>query len=233
MILLVQIITGLFLSIFYVADVSLAYWSISHLMRDVNGGWFIRLTHANGASFMFLCLYAHIGRGIYYGGSSWYRVWCVGVLVFLLLMASAFLGYVLPWGQISYWGATVITKLLKFIPYVGDSLVSWLWGGFHVNYLTLIRFYTLHFVTPFIVTGLVGLHIFFLHQHGSSNPLGVVCAPDKIAFHWYYSIKDVVGFCFLISGLLFVVFFYPYHLAEADNFIPATVLATPPHIVPE
>jgi len=233
LILTVQLLSGLFISMHYCSDVSAAFLSVRILIVDVPGGWFLRLLHANGASFMFLCLYAHIGRGIYYGSASWLRAWCVGVLLFLGVMASAFLGYVLPWGQMSFWGATVITSLLSVFPYVGESIVIWLWGGFSINYGTLIRFYTLHFLLPFLVTGLVGLHLFFLHQHGSSNPLGLKCGPDKVTFHWYYSIKDIFGFCILMSGLLAVVFFFPYYLAEADNFIPADPLVTPLHIVPE
>jgi len=229
----VQVVRGLFLAMHYTCDSSLSFASLSHIVRDVHGGWFLRSVHANGASFFFVALYAHIGRGIYYGSYIYVGVWVVGVLLLLLVMASAFLGYVLPWGQISFWGATVITNLFSTLPYVGSSLVTWLWGGFAVDNPTLTRFFTFHFLIPFAVSALTIIHIFFLHQFGSNNPLGVSSRPDMVPFHWYYSVKDTFGFCVVLRTLLFIVFFYPQVLGEADNFIPANPIITPPHIVPE
>jgi len=229
----IQVLRGLFLAIHYTCDRSFSFASLSHIIRDVNGGWFLRSVHANGASFFFVALYAHIGRGIYYGSYIYIGVWYVGVLLLLLVMASAFLGYVLPWGQIRFWGATVITNLFSAVPYVGGSLVTWLWGGFSVDNPTLTRFFTFHFLLPFAVSALSTIHIFFLHQTGSNNPLGVPSHPDKVPFHWYYSIKDAFGFCALVSALLIFVFFFPLLLGEAENFIAANPLVTPPHIVPE
>jgi len=229
----IQILRGLFLAIHYTCDSTLSFSSLSHIVRDVYGGWFLRSIHANGASFFFVALYAHIGRGIYYGSYVSIGVWYTGVTLLLLVIATAFLGYVLPWGQIRFWGATVITNLFRAVPYVGSSLVSWLWGGFAVDNPTLTRFFTFHFILPFIVTGLIIIHIFFLHLIGSNNPLGVSSHPDKVPFHWYFSIKDTFGFCILLWALLFIVFFHPQVLGEADNFIPANPIVTPPHIVPE
>lgn len=217
----------------YSCDRALSFSRLSHIIRDVYFGWFLRSLHANGASFFFLALYAHIGRGIYYGSYLYIGVWYVGVLLLLLVIATSFLGYVLPWGQISFWGATVITNLLSAIPYVGNSLVTWLWGGFSIDTPTLTRFFTLHFLIPFVVSGLSMIHIFYLHQTGSNNPLGVTRLQDAVPFHWYYTGKDVFGFGVFLSGLLFLVFFNPQLLGEADNFIPANPLATPAHIVPE
>lgn len=229
----VQILRGLFLAIHYTCDRSYSFSSLSHIIRDVYGGWFLRSIHANGASFFFVALYAHIGRGIYYGSYMYISVWYTGVILLLLVIASAFLGYVLPWGQIRFWGATVITNLFRAFPYVGSSLVSWLWGGFAVDNPTLTRFFTFHFMLPFGVTALVIIHIFYLHLFGSNNPLGVSTGPDKVPFHWYFSIKDTFGFSILFWSLLFIVFFHPQVLGEADNFIPANPIVTPPHIVPE
>jgi len=229
----IQILRGLFLAIHYTCDSSLSFSSLSHIIRDVYGGWFLRSIHANGASFFFVALYAHIGRGIYYGSYMYIGVWYTGVTLLLLVIASAFLGYVLPWGQIRFWGATVITNLFRAVPYVGSSLVYWLWGGFAVDNPTLTRFFTFHFILPFVITALIIIHIFFLHQFGSNNPLGVSSHPDKVPFHWYFSIKDTFGFCILLWTLLFAVFFHPQVLGEADNFIPANPIVTPPHIVPE
>jgi len=228
-----QILRGLFLAIHYTCDSSLSFSSVSHIIRDVYGGWFLRSIHANGASFFFVALYSHIGRGIYYGSYIYIGVWYVGVLLLLLVIASAFLGYVLPWGQIRFWGATVITNLFSALPYVGSRLVAWLWGGFAVENPTLTRFFTFHFLLPFAVSALTIIHIFFLHQSGSNNPLGVSSHPDMVPFHCYYSYKDTFGFCLSLSLLLIIVFFYPQLLGEADNFIPANPIVTPPHIVPE
>jgi len=229
----IQILRGLFLAIHYTCDSSYSFSSLSHIIRDVYGGWFLRSIHANGASIFFVAIYAHIGRGIYYGSYIYIGVWFSGVGLWLLVIASAFLGYVLPWGQIRFWGATVITNLFRAVPYVGGSLVSWLWGGFAVDSPTLTRFFTFHFILPFVVSALILIHIFFLHQFGSNNPLGVSSHPDKVPFHWYFSIKDTFGFCILLWTLLFIVFFHPQVLGEADNFIPANPIVTPPHIVPE
>lgn len=228
-----QILTGLFLAIHYTADISLAFDSVTHIVRDVNGGWLIRTLHANGASFFFICIYAHVGRGLYYGRYSFVGTWITGVLLLILVIASAFLGYVLPWGQIRYWGATVITNLFRAFPYIGDSLVEWLWGGFAVSNATLTRFFTFHFITPLLTAAAVIRHIVLLHSTGRNNPLGVVSAADKVPFHWYFTIKDIVGFIVLLSGLLFLVLFCPNLLGEPDNFILANPITTPAHIVPE
>lgn len=196
-------------------------------------GWLLRSVHANGASFFFLLLYCHIGRGIYYGSYTFLLTWYVGVALLFLVMASAFLGYVLPWGQMSFWGATVITNLFSALPYVGLNIVYWIWGGFSVDNATLTRFFTLHFLLPFLVSGLSILHIFFLHQTGSNNPLGITSHADILPFHRYFRIKDLVGFLVLLNTLFFLVLFFPQLLSEADNFIPANPLITPSHILPE
>lgn len=228
-----QIISGFFLAIHYTADIHLAFSSVSHIVRDVNGGWLFRTFHANGASFFFLCIYAHIGRSLYYGRFSNIGLWFSGVSLLLLVMASAFLGYVLPWGQIRFWGATVITNLFRAVPYCGVDLVLWLWGGFSVGNATLTRFFAFHFVAPLLVAGLVVIHICLLHASGSNNPLGVPTSTDKVPFHWYYTIKDLVGFVGLLIIVFSIVLFYPYALGEPDNFMEANPLRTPAHIVPE
>jgi len=228
-----QIVTGLFLAIHYTADVGLAFGSVTHIIRDVNLGWFLRSLHANGASFFFICIYCHISRGIYYGSYSYKGTWNSGVVLLLLVMASAFLGYVLPWGQISFWGATVITNLFSAIPYIGRDIVGWLWGGFSVGNATLTRFFTFHFITPLILASVVIMHIFLLHRTGSNNPLGLSSSADKVPFHWYYTIKDFVGFVVMVSLLMTVVLFWPNILGEPDNFVRANPLSTPAHIVPE
>ena len=229
----VQLLTGIFLAMHYTADVELAFASVSHIFRDVNSGWLLRSTHANGASFFFICLYSHVGRGLYYGSYIYVKTWITGVLLLILVMAAAFLGYVLPWGQIRFWGATVITNLFSAFPYFGPDLVLWLWGGFAVDNATLTRFFTFHFMVPFIVAAMAAVHIFFLHTTGRNNPLGVNSDAEKIPFHWYYRIKDVVGFVVLLSLLLRLVLFSPNYLGEPDNFIAANPIVTPPHIVPE
>nr|AFQ62339.1 cytochrome b [Dermestes peruvianus] len=231
--LIIQIVTGLFLAMHYCPDIELAFNSVAHICRDVNYGWMIRTLHANGASFFFICLYLHIGRGMYYGSYTLEMTWTVGVLILFMVMATAFLGYVLPWGQMSFWGATVITNLLSAIPYLGQSIVTWLWGGFAVDNATLNRFYTLHFLLPFIVVALVMIHLLFLHQTGSNNPLGTNSNIDKISFHPYFSLKDSVGFITMISLLLILNLTNPYLLGDPDNFIPANPLVTPVHIQPE
>jgi len=202
-------------------------------MRDVVGGWFLRRLHANGASFFFMAIYLHIGRGIYFGSYTYLGPWLVGVLLLLASMAAAFLGYTLPWGQMRFWGATVITSLLRAFPYFGADIVSWLWGGFCVDSATLSRFYTFHFLLPFAITALSGLHIFYLHLTFSNNPLGISSSSDNLPFHSFFTYKDIFGIMLILRLLLFIVFFFPYLLFEADNFIPANALVTPSHIVPE
>nr|YP_004123556.1 cytochrome b [Cynoglossus abbreviatus]ACT80255.1 cytochrome b [Cynoglossus abbreviatus]AFB71298.1 cytochrome b [Cynoglossus abbreviatus] len=229
----VQIITGLFLAMHYTADISMAFSSVAHICRDVNYGWLIRNLHANGASFFFICIYLHIGRGLYYGSYLYKETWNTGVLLLLLVMATAFVGYVLPWGQMSFWGATVITNLLSAIPYVGPTLVQWIWGGFSVDNATLTRFFAFHFLLPFVIAAVVMLHLIFLHETGSNNPLGLNSNVDKIPFHPYFSYKDLLGFIIMLSMLTLLALFYPNALGDPDNFTPANPLVTPPHIKPE
>nr|YP_010713918.1 cytochrome b [Plesionika izumiae]WDD39138.1 cytochrome b [Plesionika izumiae] len=231
--LITQVATGLFLAMHYTAHVDLAFSSVAHICRDVNYGWLLRTLHANGASFFFICLYMHIGRGIYYGSFLYMHTWSVGTLILFLVMATAFLGYVLPWGQMSFWGATVITNLFSAIPYIGTYLVQWIWGGFAVDNATLTRFFTLHFLLPFVIMAASMVHILFLHQTGSNNPLGISSQTDKIPFHPYFTFKDVVGFLVLIMALSLLTLLNPYLLGDPDNFIPANPLVTPPHIQPE
>nr|AXS66059.1 cytochrome b [Cucujoidea sp. 42 KM-2017] len=231
--LMIQIISGLFLTMHYCANIEMAFNSVSHICRDVNYGWMIRTIHANGASFFFICLYIHVGRGIYYSSYNFINTWITGILILFITMATAFLGYVLPWGQMSFWGATVITNLLSAIPYLGNMIVNWLWGGFAVDNATLTRFYTFHFLLPFILAAFVMIHILFLHQTGSNNPLGTNSNLDKIPFHPYFSIKDLMGFIFFILSLNFIMLNMPYMLGDPDNFIPANPLVTPVHIQPE
>nr|QFQ01316.1 cytochrome b [Paralebbeus jiaolongi] len=231
--LVAQIATGLFLSMHYTADLNMAFSSVAHICRDVNYGWLLRTLHANGGSFFFICLFMHIGRGIYYGSFMFTHTWMVGVIILFLTMGTAFLGYVLPWGQMSFWGATVITNLASAIPYIGTNLVQWIWGGFAVDNATLTRFFTLHFLFPFMVAAATMVHILFLHQTGSNNPLGVSSQVDKIPFHPYFSYKDIVGFIVMIAGLVILTLLSPYLLGDPDNFIPANPLVTPAHIQPE
>ena len=235
--LLLQIITGVILSMHYTAHIDHAFESIEHIMRNVNHGWLIRYVHMNGASFFFIVVYIHIFRGFYYGSYKAPRelLWWLGLLIFLLMMATAFMGYVLPWGQMSFWGATVITNLFSAIPLVGESIVQWLWGGYSVDNPTLSRFYTLHFLFPFLIVGVVVLHIVALHTHGSNNPLGIDRSgpQDSIPFHPYYTIKDLFGLSFVLTIFFGIVFFAPDYLGHPDNYIPADPLKTPAHIVPE
>nr|QNP09634.1 cytochrome b [Ochthebius sp. IBE<ESP> AN104] len=231
--LMIQIITGLFLAMHYTANIELAFNSVVHICRDVNYGWLLRTLHANGASFFFICIYSHIGRGLYYGSYNLTTTWIMGVLILFIVMATAFLGYVLPWGQMSFWGATVITNLLSAIPYIGNSIVQWLWGGFAVDNATLTRFFTLHFLMPFIIAALTMIHLLFLHQTGSNNPLGTNSNIDKIPFHPYFSMKDLFGFIMMLTLLIFLTLMNPYLLGDPDNFIPANPLVTPIHIQPE
>nr|YP_010309715.1 cytochrome b [Cissites auriculata]UMR54832.1 cytochrome b [Cissites auriculata] len=231
--LMIQIITGIFLAMHYCPNVELAFNSVIHICRDVNYGWLLRTLHANGASFFFICIYMHIGRGMYYGSYSLTHTWMIGVIILFMVMATAFLGYVLPWGQMSFWGATVITNLLSAIPYLGTSIVQWLWGGFAVDNATLTRFFTFHFLLPFIISALVMIHLLFLHQTGSNNPLGTKSNIDKIPFHPYFSFKDIMGFILLILALVALSLVSPYLLGDPDNFTPANPLVTPVHIQPE
>nr|WMQ77856.1 cytochrome b [Epodonta lineata] len=231
--LIIQIMTGLFLTMYYTANIELAFYSVNYICRNVNYGWLIRTLHANGASFFFICIYLHIGRGIYYESFNLKYTWTVGVLILFLLMATAFMGYVLPWGQMSFWGATVITNLLSAIPYLGSMLVSWIWGGFAVDNATLTRFYTFHFLLPFIILMMTMIHLLFLHQTGSNNPLGLNSNLDKIPFHPFFTFKDLIGFIMLIFFLTMLTLTNPYMLGDPDNFIPANPLVTPIHIQPE
>nr|YP_009408836.1 cytochrome b [Ceratitis fasciventris]YP_010031107.1 cytochrome b [Ceratitis quilicii]QVL29068.1 cytochrome b [Ceratitis anonae]QVL29393.1 cytochrome b [Ceratitis rosa]ASL05809.1 cytochrome b [Ceratitis fasciventris]QOV02002.1 cytochrome b [Ceratitis quilicii]QVL29081.1 cytochrome b [Ceratitis anonae] len=231
--LIIQILTGLFLAMHYTADINLAFNSVNHICRDVNYGWLLRTMHANGASFFFICIYLHVGRGMYYGSYLFTPTWLIGVLILFLVMATAFMGYVLPWGQMSFWGATVITNLLSAIPYLGIDLVQWVWGGFAVDNATLTRFFTFHFILPFIVLAMTLIHLLFLHQTGSNNPIGINSNIDKIPFHPYFTFKDIVGFIIMIMALLLLTLINPYLLGDPDNFIPANPLVTPVHIQPE
>nr|QGU83704.1 cytochrome b [Eysarcoris aeneus] len=231
--LMIQIISGLFLAMHYTANIELAFSSVIHICRDVNNGWLMRYTHANGASLFFICLYLHIGRGLYYGSYKLHMTWSIGVLLLLLIMGTAFLGYVLPWGQMSLWGATVITNLLSAVPYLGKTLVMWLWGGFSVDNATLTRFFTLHFLLPFIISAMVMIHLLFLHQTGSNNPLGLNSNFDKSPFHPYFSIKDLMGMMVTLLMFSMLILLEPRMLGDPENFIPANPLVTPVHIQPE
>nr|ADM47373.1 cytochrome b [Thomomys atrovarius] len=233
MCLILQILTGLFLAMHYTSDTLTAFSSVTHICRDVNYGWLVRYMHANGASMFFICLYIHIGRGIYYGSYLYKETWNVGILLLFLTMATAFVGYVLPWGQMSFWGATVITNLLSAIPYIGQDLVEWIWGGFSVDKATLTRFFAFHFILPFIITALATVHLLFLHETGSNNPLGIQSDCAKIPFHPYYSTKDFLGAMMLIMFFMTLVLYFPDKLGDPDNYTPANPLNTPPHIKPE
>nr|ACJ35620.1 cytochrome b [Chrotopterus auritus]AHL83934.1 cytochrome b [Chrotopterus auritus] len=228
-----QILTGLFLAMHYTSDTTTAFDSVAHICRDVNYGWVLRYLHANGASMFFICLYLHIGRGLYYGSYMYSETWNIGILLLFTVMATAFMGYVLPWGQMSFWGATVITNLLSAIPYIGTDLVQWIWGGFSVDKATLTRFFAFHFLLPFIVTALVMVHLLFLHETGSNNPTGIPSDSDMIPFHPYYTIKDILGLLMMLTALSMLVLFSPDLLGDPDNYMPANPLNTPPHIKPE
>nr|AFK28581.1 cytochrome b [Hynobius yiwuensis]AFK28582.1 cytochrome b [Hynobius yiwuensis]AFK28583.1 cytochrome b [Hynobius yiwuensis] len=231
--LIAQIITGLFLAMHYTADTSSAFSSVAHICRDVNYGWLMRNIHANGASFFFICIYMHIGRGLYYGSYMYKETWNIGVILLFLVMATAFVGYVLPWGQMSFWGATVITNLLSAVPYMGDSLVQWIWGGFSVDKATLTRFFAFHFLFPFLIAGASIIHLLFLHETGSNNPTGILSNMDKVPFHPYFSYKDALGFLIMLTMLFTLSLLSPNLLGDPDNFTPANPLVTPPHIQPE
>nr|AAR91773.1 cytochrome b [Micronycteris megalotis] len=229
----VQILTGLFLAMHYTSDTATAFNSVTHICRDVNYGWILRYLHANGASMFFICLYLHVGRGLYYGSYTYTETWNVGILLLFAVMATAFMGYVLPWGQMSFWGATVITNLLSAIPYIGTDLVQWIWGGFSVDKATLTRFFAFHFLLPFIIAALVMVHLLFLHETGSNNPTGIPSDLDMIPFHPYYTIKDILGLLIMLTALSTLVLFSPDLLGDPDNYMPANPLNTPPHIKPE
>nr|BAF41739.1 cytochrome b [Minytrema melanops] len=231
--LITQILTGLFLAMHYTSDISTAFSSVAHICRDVSYGWLIRSVHANGASFFFICIYMHIARGLYYGSYLYKETWNIGVVLLLLVMMTAFVGYVLPWGQMSFWGATVITNLLSAVPYVGNELVQWIWGGFSVDNATLTRFFAFHFLLPFVVAAATIIHLLFLHETGSNNPAGINSDADKISFHPYFSYKDLLGFAAMLLALTSLALFSPNLLGDPDNFTPANPLVTPPHIKPE
>nr|QTC08252.1 cytochrome b [Pteroptyx tener] len=233
MCLMIQILTGLFLAMHYCSDISMAFNSVVHICRDVNYGWLMRIIHMNGASMFFVCLYLHIGRGMYYSSYLQTMTWTIGVIMFLAIMGTAFLGYVLPWGQMSFWGATVITNLLSAIPYLGTSIVQWIWGGFAVDNATLTRFFALHFILPFVISGMAMIHLMFLHQNGSLNPLGTTNNIDKIQFHPYFTSKDLVGFIIMLMTFTLFILMFPYMMGDPDNFSPADPLVTPAHIKPE
>nr|YP_009648863.1 cytochrome b [Notospermus geniculatus]QCZ36413.1 cytochrome b [Notospermus geniculatus] len=231
--LVIQLLTGVFLAMHYIGHVDLAFSSVAHLSRDVNYGWLLRAVHANGASLFFVCLYLHVGRGLYYGSYIFVHTWNVGVVLLLLVMVTAFVGYVLPWAQMSFWAATVITNILSAIPYVGRMLVEWIWGGFAVDSATLTRFFSFHFLFPFIIAAFSVLHILFLHETGSGNPLGLNSDSEKVSFHSYYSFKDLFGFVFVLFLFFMLVFGAPFFLGDPENFVPANPLVTPVHIQPE
>nr|ADM67905.1 cytochrome b [Caligus clemensi] len=231
--LMTQIMTGVFLAMHYSSDISTAFLSVDHIMRDVNYGWGIRAIHSNTASLFFMCLFMHTARGIYYSSYHLTKVWLVGSMIIIMIMASAFLGYVLPWGQMSFWGATVITNLFSVIPKIGEEIVVWLWGGFSVDKATLSRFFALHYLVPLLATALVIIHTLLLHETGSSNPIGLPSNYYKTPFDPYYVLKDAFGFGFLFCLMSTLVSYYPWLLADPENFIPANPLVTPTHIQPE
>lgn len=235
MCLIIQIVTGIFLAMHYTPHVDLAFISVEHIMRDVNFGWLLRYVHANGASMFFIVVYIHIFRGLYYGSYAAPRqfVWVIGVIILLLMIITAFIGYVLPWGQMSLWGATVITNLVSAVPLVGDSIVAWLWGGFSVDNATLNRFFSLHYLLPFIIAAASLVHLAALHQEGSGNPLGIDASGDKVPMYPYFIVKDLLGIVSFIIFFSFFVYFSPNLLGHPDNYIEANPMVTPAHIVPE
>nr|YP_009560728.1 cytochrome b [Ixodes tasmani]QAB05961.1 cytochrome b [Ixodes tasmani]QAB05974.1 cytochrome b [Ixodes tasmani]QAB05987.1 cytochrome b [Ixodes tasmani] len=233
MCLMIQIISGLFLAMNFSSDITTAFNMMSHILRDVNNGWMIRSIHANGASLFFIMIYIHIGRGIYYSSFHFVKTWFSGIIIIFILMATAFLGYVLPWGQMSFWGATVITNLLTAVPYIGMMMTQWIWGGFSVDNSTLNRFFSLHFILPFILLFLMMVHIMLIHEKGSSNPLGTNLNMDKIPFHPYFTIKDLLMVLIILFLFSVIVLLYPYYLTDSENFSMANPLITPPHIQPE
>jgi len=233
--LVIQIITGIFLAMHYTPNIEFAFQSIEHIMRDVNSGWLIRYFHANGASLFFIVVYLHIFRGLYFGSYIYPRekLWISGVLIFFLMMATAFMGYVLPWGQMSFWGATVITNLFSAIPIIGKTIVEWLWGGFSVNNATLNRFFSLHYLFPFLIAGATILHLSLLHKEGSNNPLGININFENISFYPYFYVKDLYSFLIFLTIFSAFSFFSPNDLGHPDNYILANPMVTPAHIIPE
>ncbi|MFP6741815.1 MAG: cytochrome b N-terminal domain-containing protein [Alphaproteobacteria bacterium] len=235
--LVLQIATGIILAMHYTPQADLAFDSVEHIMRNVNYGWLMRYAHANGGSMFFLVVYIHIFRGLYYGSYKAPReiLWWLGLVILFMMMATAFMGYVLPWGQMSYWGATVITNLFTAIPWVGESITTWMWGGFVIDNPTLNRFFSLHYLMPFLLVGVVVMHLWALHVHKSNNPLGIDMkgSQDALPFHPYYTVKDMFGLGVFMLVLSYLVFFAPNLLGEVDNYIPANSLVTPTHIVPE
>lgn len=231
--LVVQILTGIFLAMHYCADVSLAFSSIAHITRDVNYGFVLKYLHANGASAFFICVYIHIARGLYYGSYLRKHLWTSGTTILLIMMLTAFIGYVLPWGQMSFWGATVITNFLSAVPYIGNDIVQWVWGGFSVSNATLNRFFSLHYLFPFILAGLIIVHLVLLHVNGSNSPTGLNPNSDKVPFHIYFTTKDAYGFILMFILLTLLVFYTPNYLGDPENFINANPLVTPVHIMPE
>nr|YP_011036730.1 cytochrome b [Xestocephalus limpidissimus]WRK21334.1 cytochrome b [Xestocephalus limpidissimus] len=231
--LMIQMISGIILSMHYNSSTEMAFNSIDHIMRNVNYGWMLRIIHSNGASLFFMCMFMHVGRGLYYGSYKMIKTWMTGTLILLVTMATAFMGYVLPWGQMSFWGATVITNLMSAIPYMGSTLVYWIWGGFSVDKATLSRFFSIHFTLPFIIMMMVIIHLTFLHITGSNNPIGLNSSIDKIPFHPYFSIKDMMGFSTIILMFMLMTMSKPFILMDPDNFMPANPMITPMHIKPE
>lgn len=231
--LVIQILTGIFLAMHYCADATLAFSSIVHILRDVNYGFILKYLHANGASAFFICVYIHIARGLYYGSYLRTHLWFSGISIFLIMMLTAFIGYVLPWGQMSFWGATVITNFLSAIPYIGNDIVQWVWGGFSVSNSTLNRFFSLHYLFPFVLAGLVIIHIVLLHSKGSNSPLGLNPSSDKVPFHVYFTTKDFYGFTLIGIFICILIFYIPNLLGDPENFIKANPLVTPVHIMPE
>nr|FAA04208.1 TPA: cytochrome b [Holtodrilus truncatus] len=231
--LIIQTISGIFLTMHYTPNMDMAFMSVMHISRDVEWGWMIRYIHGNGASMMFLFMYLHMSRGLYYMSYSLMETWNIGVIIYVLTVATAFMGYVLPWGQMSFWAATVITNMMTTIPYIGKTMVEWIWGGFAIDNPTLNRFYTFHFILPFILMVLSMVHLLFLHQTGSNNPLGISSNSDKIPFHPYFTMKDMIGFIMAIMSLLIIVMFLPNYLNDPENFIMSNPSITPLHIKPE
>ena len=231
--LVIQILTGIFLAMHYCSDVSIAFSSVIHIMRDVNYGFLLKYIHTNGGSAFFICVYIHIARGLYYGSYLKIPLWNVGVIIVLIMMVTAFIGYVLPWGQMSFWGATVITNFVSAIPYIGNDIVQWIWGGFSVSNATLNRFFSLHYLFPFILIALVFIHIILLHIEGSNNLTGLNSNADKIPFHTYFTTKDFYGFILLFIFISYLIFYIPNMLGDPENFIKANPLVTPVHIMPE
>lgn len=229
----IQILTGIFLAMHYSADVSIAFSSVTHILEDVNYGFILKYLHANGASAFFICVYIHIARGLYYGSYLRSHLWFSGISIFLIMMLTAFIGYVLPWGQMSFWGATVITNFVSAIPYIGNDVVQWIWGGFSVSNATLNRFFSLHYLFPFVLALLAIIHIVLLHEGGSNNAIGINSNSDKIPFHSYYSSKDLYGFVLLFIFITILVFYIPNLLGDPENYIKANPLVTPIHIMPE